>query len=802
MRISLSRFSIPAQRPINRDAAHGSLISRLGLAVIAAGLASALAAAPAAAAPYIHAHRGGPVVNGKPRFGENTMPAFRDSAKRGFVLELDVKLTGDGVPVVFHDATLERVTDCAGRIDQLTYGELRGCRVDVLGSEEDFKQLGPRDERRVRVPTLARVLDLLRRTGAHANIEIKNQPTDPDFDPTDRFARTVLEAIAASAVPPSHLIVQSFWPANLELAEQLLPGAERSTLTLTSFNDVGPGLAQQGGQRWVSPQWPVDAAYIGDAHSRGLEIVPFTLDDAAAIDAATRAGVDALISNDPRLARRVVRTAVGPRPRIPAPPTPRECRSIRPATHLAPQVSRDPAPRAPRVFAIQYKQELANVASYGAFRTKIECLVLEYVVPRLAARRPNVVALTEDVGLATIATGSRGEAARDLFSAPGGVPACEGQPPPCAAAAGLLMINAAYGTQDLAYESRFPQAGPLEQAFIAPTDTFGRGWMQVFSDMARRYGVYIVGSNNQAPFRESRDPSEIATFADPDLPEPPGSVFVATEDAVYNEAFLWGPRDVHEEGPWPLRNVVAQNKKVPLTSLEETMQISNGPSTGPDGVENLRPYRLPRTKARLGIATSLPAFRFGNDFGAPPPAVDPCSDTRLYYMRCLDKLGANVVIQDEANPGPWAATQPGGWQPLEWMGSSWRHVGDPSVDFAYNVTPFMVGNLADLVFDGQSSIAQRGGARGRGCNYLGTRRFHAGPPENDPAPFRPYAGRKREFLAVAPWVSSGGGRDALRAVAERLAAGSGDPIENDYVETALIADLPFPVDRRRRACAG
>jgi glycerophosphoryl diester phosphodiesterase len=773
---------------------------RIRLALTAAALASVLATAPAVAAPYIHAHRGGPIVNGKPRFGENTMPAFRDSARRGFVLELDVKLTGDGVPVVFHDATLERTTDCDGRIDERTYGELRGCRVDILGTEGDFKQLGPRDDRRVRVPTLARVLDLLRRTRAHANIEIKNQPTDPDYDGTDGFARTVSEAIASSGVPPSHLIVQSFWPPNLEVAAQLLPGAALSTLTLSSFNDSGPATAQERGYGWVSPQWPVDGAYIGDAHARGLEIVPFTLDDAADIDAATRAGVDALISNDPRLARRVVRKAVGPRPRIPPPPPAHECRSIRPATHLAPQVSRDPAPGALRVFAMQYKQELANVASYSAFRTKIECLVREYVIPRLALGRPNLVAFTEDVGLATIATGSRGQAARDLFGMPGGVPGCEGQPPPCGAATGLLTINAAYAEPNGAYRSRFPEMGPIEQAFIAPSDTFARGWMQVFSDMARRYGIYIVGSNNQAPFRESRDPSEIAAFADPDLPEPPGSVFVATEDAVYNEAFIWGPRDVHEEGPWPLRNVVARNKKVPLTSLEEQMQISNGPSTGPDGVENLRPYRLPGTKARLGIATSLPAFQFGHDFGAPPPAVDPCSDTRLYYMRCLDRLRANVVIQDEANPGRWAVTQPGGWQPLEWMSSSWRHVGDPSVRFAYNVTPFMVGNLADLTFDGQSSIAQRGKARGRGCNYVGTRRLQAGPPENDPAAYRPYAGRKREFLAIAPWVRRDGARDELRTVAERLAPGSGDPIENNYVETALIADLPFPVDPERRAC--
>jgi hypothetical protein len=73
-------------------------------------------------------------------------------------------------------------------------------------------------------------------------------------------------------------------------------------------------------------------------------------------------------------------------------------------------------------------------------------------------------------------------------------------------------------------------------------------------------------------------------------------------------------------------------------------------------------------------------------------------------------------------------------------------------------------------------------------------------PENDPARFEPYAGLKRRFLAIAPWVIRSGDRDRLRATSEKLATGSGDPIENDYVETAVIADLPFPVERNRPGC--
>ena len=76
-----------------------------------------------------------------------------------------------------------------------------------------------------------------------------------------------------------------------------------------------------------------------------------------------------------------------------------------------------------------------------------------------------------------------------------------------------------------------------------------------------------------------------------------------------------------------------------------------GPSTGPDAVENLRPYRVPGTRARIGFATSLPAFIYGD----PPPASTPAPTRARYYMRCLDKLGTNLVMQDEANPGRWVA---------------------------------------------------------------------------------------------------------------------------------------------------
>lgn len=475
------------------------------------------------------------------------------------------------------------------------------------------------------------------------------------------------------------------------------------------------------------------------------------------------------------------------------------CASLAAPREIAPVLSLDPRRHAPRVFAIQYRQSAANVVSYASFRTDINCLLRRYVLGHLAKGRPNVVVFNEDIGLLTAAIGSRGAAARNLFDQRSS-PSCESEGEPCDTLAALGALTAAYAEPLAVYHSRFPDMTGPGQVFVGATDTIVRGFLGTFSSLAERYHIYMIGSGDVAPFVQSSKPADVDAFADPDLKPRPRSVYVATSPDVYNEVFMWGPHAVRRTGPDVLRNVVASNLKVPLTSLENELGFTPGPSTGRAAVANLKPYRLPGTRARIGFATSLPAFTYGT----PPRGVNPCSDTALYYMRCLNRLGANLVIQAEANPGQWTGPDGDGieqWQPLSWMASAYRAVSDPSVRFDYSVNPMMVGNLADLAFDGQSAITQRGLRlrRGeRGCHYIGDATFI---PSQDQAEFRSYAGDKPDFLAIAPWVVSDGPRASLRKIGDDLAPGSGSALEDDYVETALIADLPFPPDRHRRDCA-
>jgi hypothetical protein len=454
-----------------------------------------------------------------------------------------------------------------------------------------------------------------------------------------------------------------------------------------------------------------------------------------------------------------------------------------------PALAADPRPGALRVFAIQFEQDPAAMVDAKAYRRAIACVMRWEVAPYLAHGRPDLVVFDEDVGLETLAIGARGREARDLLRH--GSKSCQGKPYPCETLATLSALNDGY-RQALKYlEARFPHLSKqLGRTFVAATDEFARVFMGTMAAAARRYHVYVVASNSQAPFALTGNRQAVAALRDPGTPGVQ-AVYAPTSAHVYDQTFLWGPHDVHRHAPAPLANLLARNRKVPLTSFEQALGFMPGPATGAGAIRNLKPYSIPGTGARLGVATSLPAFVYGS---RQAPA---CHNVAVTYMRCLDKLGANVVIQPDANDGQW--TGPDGsdtaehWQPLSWMGSAWRAVSDRTVHFGYAINPMMVGNLADTQFDGQSAILERG-RRGGGCHYVGNARFISG--QDDPA-LRAYAGNKPQFLALAPWVVSGRSRDAMRTVGSELAAGEGP---YHYVQTALIADLPFPVDRTRRGC--
>ncbi|MHB8511088.1 MAG: hypothetical protein ACYDCC_02810 [Actinomycetota bacterium] len=470
-----------------------------------------------------------------------------------------------------------------------------------------------------------------------------------------------------------------------------------------------------------------------------------------------------------------------------------------------------------RIFAMQYKQEAAYVRTYRSFDTKMNCLMDQYVAPYLDPSKTNLVVFNEDTGLATLATGSRGAIARAIAQSPGIDPpqVSDATGVPYEAAVGLGSVGVAYGRQLAAYRTMFPTQDPRQAIITSATDTFVRGFMTTFSRIARKYHVYIIASNNQSEFHYSTDPADIATFSDPDLAALYATgkikgVWVASSGHAWNEGFVWGPDSINPaEGSSskdpssldydPRTNLIYVNKKTPLTSQEEQFLALDD---GDMSAANTGPFTLPGLPGfRFGMAISLPAFQWGSSFDQPFTG-DPCASSAT-WMRCLYARGVNIVIQPEANSGPWARWGADGnnFQSLSWGESTIRTVTDSTVpNFKYIVCAHMVGNLLDIPFDGQTAILERG-LTGNGSSYVGAWAVDhdATPPHQDSPEYQNFAGLKPEFLALAPWAFADDltipidqDRTRLNDLATSLMPGSGSPNENNYLETAIAADLTTP----------
>jgi hypothetical protein len=110
-----------------------------------------------------------------------------------------------------------------------------------------------------------------------------------------------MDVVVAAGLPRSRLLIQSFIPANLDVAKRRLPHVRTSLLTLPARAEE-IAIARDKGYNWLSPQWPFTAAFVRDAHRAHKLVVPYTLDKRADVRAADRAKVDALITDDPLMA--------------------------------------------------------------------------------------------------------------------------------------------------------------------------------------------------------------------------------------------------------------------------------------------------------------------------------------------------------------------------------------------------------------------------------------------------------------------------------------------------------------------
>lgn len=86
---------------------------------------------------WLYAHRG--IHNNQGDAPENSLKAFKQAVDMGYGIELDIQLSKDGIPVVFHDWTLTRMTGKKQRVSDLTLAELQ--QVCLRKSEQTIPTL-------------------------------------------------------------------------------------------------------------------------------------------------------------------------------------------------------------------------------------------------------------------------------------------------------------------------------------------------------------------------------------------------------------------------------------------------------------------------------------------------------------------------------------------------------------------------------------------------------------------------------------------------------------------------------------
>jgi glycerophosphoryl diester phosphodiesterase len=228
--------------------------------------------------PLCIAHRGASA-----QAPENTLRAFERARVLGADgIELDVRTTRDGVPVVFHDADLRRLTGRAGGLARLSSAELRGLRV---GGEP--------------IPSLEEALALARGRML-VQIEIKRGVRVAPVLAAIRSTRSARDVILSSFEPSILRESAALAPA---ITRMLIadPGERSNRSTEAALRRADSAVSLGAAGMSLNHRCIGSASLVEEVHRRGLLLWCWTVNDARGARRLSKWGVDGLVGDDPEM---------------------------------------------------------------------------------------------------------------------------------------------------------------------------------------------------------------------------------------------------------------------------------------------------------------------------------------------------------------------------------------------------------------------------------------------------------------------------------------------------------------------
>lgn len=217
---------------------------------------------------------------------ENTAEAIDQAIQAGAdAVEFDVRVTRDGVPVLMHDALLDRTTNATGRLDAMTLGELSAVNAGAKWTSAD---------ERYAIPTLEQVFDRFRST--HFVIEVKELAAAGAVEAMIRRFDAGGRVIVGSA---SSAAAQRLYRSGLRTCASMVDATLLIPFALLKISPPKPRFDVLS----ITPQFhgmPIPVgAMAAMAQRLGVPTHVWTVNDPAQARQFWSAGVSAIVTDDP-----------------------------------------------------------------------------------------------------------------------------------------------------------------------------------------------------------------------------------------------------------------------------------------------------------------------------------------------------------------------------------------------------------------------------------------------------------------------------------------------------------------------
>ena len=233
--------------------------------------------------PIPFAHRGGAGV-----FPENTLPAFQNAVNSGYkYLETDVHSSKDGEVFAFHDDSLDRVTEHSGKISELTSKEISNIQIDNFA----------------KIPTLLELLETF--PEAKLNIDPKAdsvvQPLTDLLKHTNSVSRVCIGSFSDKRI--KHIRKELGSGLCVSAGPKKVVKFLAGKFTFSKFKSDYHCL--QVPQR-SGPVRIITHDFVKRAHSRGLQVHVWTVDNPYEMNELLDLGVDGLMTDEPSILKNVL----------------------------------------------------------------------------------------------------------------------------------------------------------------------------------------------------------------------------------------------------------------------------------------------------------------------------------------------------------------------------------------------------------------------------------------------------------------------------------------------------------------